>query len=257
MRHAHSWLAVALRLALAARRRAAPDRGSLHQPPRRHVPGPGRGAGATRRRWSSRSRAGRSSSPATPTSRSSRPRTRSSRVTYAALVELGASYRFPTEVLGEGQARRQHLGGPARPQGLRRPERSPRASSAGSSNILWREGIRRVTGGIVGDESAFDSKRTAPGWLAVVRRHRVAAALGARSSTAAPATAASSPNPALAAAARFDRLLHARGIIARSAVDGQGRPRRRHARDDLLRPALADPRSSWITGATTSPPRWC
>ena len=35
-------------------------------------------------------------------------------VTYAALVVLGADYRFPTEVLGEGRADGQHLAGQPR-----------------------------------------------------------------------------------------------------------------------------------------------
>ena len=57
-------------------------------------------------------------------------------VTYAALVELGPEYRFPTEVLGEGRRVGQHVAGAARPQGLRRPDAHdgrPRSASSGSS----------------------------------------------------------------------------------------------------------------------------
>ena len=46
--------------------------------------------------------------------------------------------------------------------------------------ILRRMGIRHVTGGIAGDESAFDSMRVAHGWLALLRRHRVPAPLRPR-----------------------------------------------------------------------------
>ena len=65
---------------------------------------------------------GRSSSRATPTSRSSPPRTRSSPSPTRRSSSSAPSYRFPTEVLGEGRRVGQHVGGAARPQGVRRPD---------------------------------------------------------------------------------------------------------------------------------------
>jgi D-alanyl-D-alanine carboxypeptidase/D-alanyl-D-alanine-endopeptidase (penicillin-binding protein 4) len=143
-------------------------------------------------------------------------------LTYAALVELGPTYRYPTEVLGEGHRTGDTWYGQLVLKGFG----DPTLSSAGLerlTKILWREGIRRVTGGIVGDESAFDSVRVAPGWLPsfadiespplsalivdrAVRNNRVVA------------------DPALAAAATFDQLLRKRGIAARSAFARPARP---------------------------------
>ena len=77
-------------------------------------------------------------------------------VTYAALVELGPPYRFPTEVLGEGE----RVGGTWRGRLVLKGFGDPALTRAGLErlvDILWREGIRKVTGGIVGDASAFDT----------------------------------------------------------------------------------------------------
>jgi D-alanyl-D-alanine carboxypeptidase/D-alanyl-D-alanine-endopeptidase (penicillin-binding protein 4) len=136
-------------------------------------------------------------------------------VTYASLVELGPAYRWPTEVLGEGR----RVGSTWQGRLILKGFGDPTLTSADLNRlvgVLWRMGIRRVTGGIAGDASAFDAKRIADGWLPgfegiesaplsalvvnrAVRRGRIVA------------------DPALAAAATFDRLLRARGIEARGA----------------------------------------
>ena len=43
-------------------------------------------------------------------------------ITYASMVELGPSYRWPTEVLGEGRRVGSTWQGPADPEGLRRSD---------------------------------------------------------------------------------------------------------------------------------------
>jgi D-alanyl-D-alanine carboxypeptidase/D-alanyl-D-alanine-endopeptidase (penicillin-binding protein 4) len=131
-------------------------------------------------------------------------------LTYAALSNLGASYRFETDVLGEGSQDGGIFDGALVLKG----GGDPTLSTAGLRSLaaqLRTEGIRRVTGGIVGDESYFDARRTVAGWkpsfyinespplsaLVVDRAH------GTR-------------NPALAAATAFRAALRGAGIV----VDG-------------------------------------
>ena len=131
-------------------------------------------------------------------------------VTYAALVNLGPSYHFPTEVLGEGHRSGSTWEGRLVLKGFGDPTLSS-ADLGRLAAILWREGIRRVTGGIVGDASAFDSERTAPGWLPSF------------------ADVESPPLSALDRRSRRPRRLHRR----RPAARGRG----------ALRPAPARPRN--------------
>ena len=143
-------------------------------------------------------------------------------VTYAALVELGPSYRFPTEVLGEGH----RVGSTWQGRLVLKGFGDPALTSSDLRrlvNILWRMGIRRVTGGIAGDESAFDTMRVAPGWLpsfAGVESPPLSALVVDRAVRGTRVVA----DPALAAAARFDRLLKTRGISARSASTRRAGP---------------------------------
>jgi D-alanyl-D-alanine carboxypeptidase/D-alanyl-D-alanine-endopeptidase (penicillin-binding protein 4) len=136
-------------------------------------------------------------------------------VTFAALLELGPSYRFPTEVLGEGK----RVGSTWQGRLILKGFGDPTLTSADLKRlvgILHREGIRRVTGGIAGDESAFDSLRVAPGWLpsfAGIESPPLSALVVDRAARNNRLVA----EPALAAAARFDQLLRARGIVARGA----------------------------------------
>jgi D-alanyl-D-alanine carboxypeptidase/D-alanyl-D-alanine-endopeptidase (penicillin-binding protein 4) len=131
-------------------------------------------------------------------------------LTYAALTNLGASYRIETDVLGEGSQDGAELDGAIVLKG----GGDPTLSSAGLRSLAAQVralGIRHVTGGVVGDESYFDARRTVAGWkpgfylnespplsALVVDRAR-----GTR-------------NPALAAATSFRVALRKAGI----AVDG-------------------------------------
>jgi D-alanyl-D-alanine carboxypeptidase/D-alanyl-D-alanine-endopeptidase (penicillin-binding protein 4) len=87
-------------------------------------------------------------------------------VTYAALKVLGPTFRFPTEVRGQGS-----LGTDGTWKGnLVLKGYGDPTLSTGRLRILadrvHRLGIRRVTGMVIGDESFFDKLRTAPGWKA-------------------------------------------------------------------------------------------
>ena len=84
-------------------------------------------------------------------------------VTYAALTLLGAGFRIETDVLGEGE----QVGSVWRGNLVLQGHGDPTLSSAGLRRLaaqLQAAGLRRVSGSIVGDESWFDSRRTAPGW---------------------------------------------------------------------------------------------
>ena len=139
-------------------------------------------------------------------------------VTYTALVELGPAYRFRTEVLSNGRQEGPVWRGNVYLKGFG----DPTLTSLGLSRLaaqLKQKGIRRIDGRIVGDDSWFDSVRTAPGWKTSFFLYE-----------SPPLTALAvdhgvydghlSLKPTLAAAGRFKRLLRARGIIAGRAAVG-------------------------------------
>jgi serine-type D-Ala-D-Ala carboxypeptidase/endopeptidase (penicillin-binding protein 4) len=87
-------------------------------------------------------------------------------VTYAALKVLGPHFRFPTEVRGQGS-----LGADGTWTGnlVLKGYGDPTLTSwnlRALAHKLSGEGIKRVTGMVIGDESFFDRARTAPGWKA-------------------------------------------------------------------------------------------
>jgi len=86
-------------------------------------------------------------------------------VTFAALSALGPTFRLETDVLGTGAPVAGTWGGDLVLKGYG----DPTLSSAGLASLARQvraAGIERVTGGIVGDESWFDARRTGPGWKA-------------------------------------------------------------------------------------------
>ena len=86
-------------------------------------------------------------------------------VTFAALRTLGPAYRFPTEVVGRGQL----VGGTWQGDLYVKGYGDPSLTSGGLARLaaaLERQGIRHVSGRVLGDESWFDARRTAPGWKA-------------------------------------------------------------------------------------------
>jgi len=84
-------------------------------------------------------------------------------VTLAALRLLAPSYRFRTEVVGDGQRVGRRWDGDLDLVGYGDPTLGPSDLNALARDIAA-SGIRRVTGRVVGDESYFDTRRDAPGW---------------------------------------------------------------------------------------------
>ncbi|MCU1678286.1 MAG: D-alanyl-D-alanine carboxypeptidase/D-alanyl-D-alanine-endopeptidase [Frankiales bacterium] len=86
-------------------------------------------------------------------------------VTYAALTALGPSFTIETDVLGAGRQVGTTWQGDLVLKGYGDP-----TLSSSDLTVLARQvradGIVRVTGGVLGDESWFDARRTAPGWKA-------------------------------------------------------------------------------------------
>ena len=84
-------------------------------------------------------------------------------LTYALLTALGPGLRIDTDVAASGERTGTTLSGSLILVG----RGDPSLSSADLKRLalaVRATGIRRVVGGIIGDESLFDSRRTAPGW---------------------------------------------------------------------------------------------
>lgn len=86
-------------------------------------------------------------------------------VTYAALTALGAGFTIETDVLGEGAQTGSAWQGDLVLKGYGDPTLSS-ADLAVLARQVRAAGITRVTGRILGDESWFDTRRTAVGWKA-------------------------------------------------------------------------------------------
>lgn len=84
-------------------------------------------------------------------------------VTFAALRELGLSYRFKTEVLGRGVREGSVWHGDLFLKGFGDPTLTS-ARLGRLARAIAEAGITRVDGRLYGDESWFDAKRSGPGW---------------------------------------------------------------------------------------------
>jgi D-alanyl-D-alanine carboxypeptidase/D-alanyl-D-alanine-endopeptidase (penicillin-binding protein 4) len=84
-------------------------------------------------------------------------------VTYAALETLGPDYRIATDVLGQGALVGTTWRGSLVLQGHGDPTLDD-ADLARLARQVRAAGIHKVAGSVLGDESYFDSRRTAPGW---------------------------------------------------------------------------------------------
>jgi serine-type D-Ala-D-Ala carboxypeptidase/endopeptidase (penicillin-binding protein 4) len=84
-------------------------------------------------------------------------------VALAALDDLGPRSRIPTHVLGMGKRNGHVWSGSLFLKGFGDPTLSGGDLDRLASRIDAL-GIRRITGSILGDETAFDDRRTAPGW---------------------------------------------------------------------------------------------
>jgi D-alanyl-D-alanine carboxypeptidase/D-alanyl-D-alanine-endopeptidase (penicillin-binding protein 4) len=84
-------------------------------------------------------------------------------VSFTALRELGAAYRFRTEVLGRGYQEDGVWHGDVFLKGYGDPTLTSLQLDSLATQLA-EAGITRITGRLYGDESWFDARRTAPGW---------------------------------------------------------------------------------------------
>jgi serine-type D-Ala-D-Ala carboxypeptidase/endopeptidase (penicillin-binding protein 4) len=137
-------------------------------------------------------------------------------LTYAALTQLGPTYRIETDVLGQGQQDGTQWTGTLVLKGNGDPTLS-RADLRALAAQVKALGIRSVTGGVSGDESAYDTRRIVAGWkpsyfidespplsALVVDRARVGRVV--------------TRSPALAAATAFRAALRKAGIAVAGPV---------------------------------------
>jgi serine-type D-Ala-D-Ala carboxypeptidase/endopeptidase (penicillin-binding protein 4) len=82
---------------------------------------------------------------------------------YAALMQLGPTYRIDTDVLGQGQQDGTQWTGTLFLKGNGDPTLSSADLRALAAEVKA-SGIRSVTGGVTGDESAYDARRIVAGW---------------------------------------------------------------------------------------------
>ena len=137
-------------------------------------------------------------------------------LTYAALVKLGATYRIETDVYGEGAQDGTTWSGALVLKGNGDPTLS-RADLRALASQLRAAGIRRVTGGVIGDESAYDARRMVSGWKAgfyISESPPLSALIVDRGRVGRYTTRA----PALAAATAFRTALRKAGIVVTGTV---------------------------------------
>jgi len=86
-------------------------------------------------------------------------------VSFTALHELGATYRFRTEIFGRGYQEESVWHGDVFLKGFGDPTLTSLQVERLATQIADL-GISRIDGRVYGDESWFDAQRTAPGWKA-------------------------------------------------------------------------------------------
>jgi D-alanyl-D-alanine carboxypeptidase/D-alanyl-D-alanine-endopeptidase (penicillin-binding protein 4) len=137
-------------------------------------------------------------------------------ITYAALSVLGSTYRYETDVLGEGSQTGSTWQGALVLKGSGDPSLT-HWSLQSLANQIRTAGIRLVTGGVVGDESWFDTRRTAVGWKPEFYLNE-SAPLSALMVDGDRINGIMSRNPALAAADAFRTALRKAGIAVQGSV---------------------------------------
>jgi serine-type D-Ala-D-Ala carboxypeptidase/endopeptidase (penicillin-binding protein 4) len=161
-------------------------------------------------------------------------------LTYAALVKLGPTFRFATDVLGAGEQDGTTWLGSLVLKGNGDP-----TLTSGDLRVLAAKvraaGIRRVTGGVVGDESWFDARRTVAGWkpsFYISESPPLSALVVDRARVGGYVTR----SPALAAATIFRDALRAAGVT----VEGPARLGRADEYSVLIGEVLSAPLASII-----------
>src|SRR5262249_39710671 len=147
-------------------------------------------------------------------------------VTYSALEILGPDYRIETDVLGQGQRGGTTWRGALVLQGHGDPTLSS-ADLADLARQVRADGIHKVVGPVLGDESYFDSRRTGPGWKPAFYIHQ-SAPLSALTVDRTWFHTYHSGAPAAAAAALFKDELRRVGVVV------TGRATRGDARTDAM-----------------------
>lgn len=140
-------------------------------------------------------------------------------ITFAALHELGVTYRFRTEVFGRGYQDGSTWHGDLFLKGFGDPTLTSLQVERLATQIAD-EGITRITGRVLGDESWFDARRTAPGWKAGFFINECPP-LSALVVDRAVYDGHVALQPALAAAGRLRQLLRKHGVSSDAA--GLGR----------------------------------
>ncbi len=160
-------------------------------------------------------------------------------VALAALDELGPSSKIPTHVLGMGARDGNVWRGSLFLKGFG----DPTLSSADLVRLAARvrgHGIRRITGSVLGDESAFDRRRLGPGWKPSFFKLECPP-LSALIVDRALVNGRTASRPAFEAAKEFKAALRAAGIRV------PGKARVGVAPDDAeLVTRTHSPRLSWI-----------
>jgi serine-type D-Ala-D-Ala carboxypeptidase/endopeptidase (penicillin-binding protein 4) len=151
-------------------------------------------------------------------------------VTYAALTALGPGFTIETDVLGEGSQTGTTWQGDIVLKGYGDPTLSS-SDLADLAHQIRADGITRITGRVLGDESWFDSRRTAVGWKAsfyITESPPLSALIVDRGRFG----AYTSSDPALAAARLFRTALARAGVgVSGAAAHG--------AADDAAQPLAA------------------
>ncbi|MBA3842342.1 MAG: D-alanyl-D-alanine carboxypeptidase/D-alanyl-D-alanine-endopeptidase [Actinobacteria bacterium] len=140
-------------------------------------------------------------------------------VTYAALRELGTSYHFRTAVLSQGSQDGAVWHGDVYLRGYGDPTLSS-AQLTALATQLQDLGIEHIDGRVVGDESWFDTQRTAPGWKSIFFINE-SPPLSALVVDRDFYDGHHALQPALAAAGGFKRVLRTHGITAGAAAAGR------------------------------------
>jgi serine-type D-Ala-D-Ala carboxypeptidase/endopeptidase (penicillin-binding protein 4) len=160
-------------------------------------------------------------------------------VTYAALVALGPTFRFRTQLLARGSQSGSTLDGDLILRGSGDPTLSTADLRALSAQVKA-SGIRTVAGRVLGDESLFDTRRTAAGWKPSYYLNE-SAALSALMVDRGTSGGRLTPRPAAAAAVKLKRALERAGI----AVHGRATAAR-----------AATPAAAVELATVASPPLW-
>jgi serine-type D-Ala-D-Ala carboxypeptidase/endopeptidase (penicillin-binding protein 4) len=141
-------------------------------------------------------------------------------VTLAALEELGPGFTIETEVLGAGKQVGRIFKGNLVLEGSGDPDLDTRDLDDLARAVRQR-GIRRVSGRVLGDESYFDRRRTAPGWKSSYYKIECPP-LSALVVDRARLDGRTSDEPALAAAIAFKRALERAGVrVGNASAKGE------------------------------------